>query len=62
MKQWAAPLSRPNRNLPEHPMADFSDLILTHVRKRNYTPLKPKALARKLGVSSPGYPEPAPGC
>ena len=36
-------------------MADFSDQILALVRKRNYSPLKPKAMARKLGVSSPAY-------
>ena len=36
-------------------MADLSDQILAHVRKRTYQPLKPKALARKLGVSTPQY-------
>src|SRR5262245_23068463 len=36
-------------------MADFSDQILALVRKRNYSPLKPKAMARKLGVSTPAY-------
>src|SRR4051794_13660803 len=41
--------------LTEEAMADFSDQILALVRRRNYEPLKPKALARKLGVSSPQY-------
>jgi ribonuclease R len=41
----------------EESMADLSEQILALVHKRNYQPLKPKALARKLGVSSPGYPE-----
>jgi ribonuclease R len=36
-------------------MADYSEQILALVRKRNYAPLKPKALARKLGVLSPQY-------
>ena len=36
-------------------MADLSDQILAHVRKRTYQPLKPKALARKLGVDTPQY-------
>jgi ribonuclease R len=36
-------------------MADLEDKILAAVAKKNYTPLKPKALARKLGVSSAQY-------
>ena len=36
-------------------MADLSDQILAHVRKRTYQPLEPKALARKLGVNAPQY-------
>src|ERR1700734_1577535 len=38
-------------------MADLSDQILALLRRRAYQPLKPKALARKLGVSTPQYPE-----
>ena len=38
-------------------MADLSDQLLALLRKRGYVPLKPKALARKLGVSTPRYPE-----
>ena len=38
-------------------MADFSEQILALVKRRSYQPLKPKALARKLGVSTPSYPE-----
>src|SRR4051794_14997236 len=38
-------------------MADLSDKLLAFLRKRGYVPLKPKALARKLGVSTPHYPE-----
>src|SRR5262249_55691976 len=41
----------------EEPMADFSEQILALVRRRNYQPLKPKALARKLGAGAPAYPE-----
>jgi ribonuclease R len=38
-------------------MADLSEQILSVLRRSNYTPLKPKALARKLGVAAPQYPE-----
>jgi ribonuclease R len=38
-------------------MAELSEQILAAIGRRNYQPLKPKALARKLGVSSPQYPE-----
>jgi ribonuclease R len=38
-------------------MADLTQQILAAVGRRNYHPLKPKALARKLGVSTPNYPE-----
>jgi ribonuclease R len=38
-------------------MADLSQQIVALVSKRTYQPLKPKALARKLGVSSPQIPE-----
>jgi ribonuclease R len=38
-------------------MADLSDQILAHVQKRSYQPLKPKALARKLGIDTPRYDE-----
>jgi ribonuclease R len=34
-------------------MADLSEQILALMRRRSYQPLKPKALARKLGVTSP---------
>jgi ribonuclease R len=36
-------------------MASLEDQILAAVARKNYTPLKPKALARKLGVPSPQY-------
>jgi ribonuclease R len=38
-------------------MPSFEDQILNTVSRRNYQPLKPKALARKLGVSSREYPQ-----
>jgi ribonuclease R len=38
-------------------MADLTEQILSTLRRKNYVPLKPKALARKLGVSSPQYAE-----
>jgi ribonuclease R len=38
-------------------MADMSEQILALLRRKSYSPLKPKALARKLGVSSGQYPE-----
>src|SRR5438105_12780600 len=37
------------------PMSALEDQILAAVGRKNYTPLKPKALARKLGVPSPQY-------
>src|SRR5262245_48600596 len=37
-------------------MPSFEDQILAAVSRRNYQPLKPKALARKLGVPAPQYP------
>ena len=33
------------------------DRILAALRRKNYQPLKPKALARKLGVPAPEYPD-----
>jgi ribonuclease R len=36
-------------------MAPLEDQILSAVSRKNYTPLKPKALARKLNVPSPQY-------
>ncbi|MBY0232427.1 MAG: hypothetical protein K2W96_24375, partial [Gemmataceae bacterium] len=36
---------------------DLSEQLLALMGKRGYVPLKPKALARKLGVSTPRYPE-----
>ncbi len=38
-------------------MSELSEQILALLRRRNYQPLKPKALARKLGVSTPQYTE-----
>jgi ribonuclease R len=38
-------------------MADLTEQILSALARQNYTPLKPKVLARKLGVSSAQYPE-----
>jgi ribonuclease R len=37
-------------------MPSFEDQILAAVSHRNYQPLKPRALARKLGVPTPQYP------
>ncbi|HTU23007.1 MAG TPA: ribonuclease R [Gemmataceae bacterium] len=36
-------------------MPSFEEQILSAVSRRGYEPLKPKALARKLGVSAPQY-------
>src|SRR4029079_15126200 len=36
-------------------MPSLEDQILAAVSRKSYTPLKPKALARKLGVPSPQY-------
>ncbi|MGH7171143.1 MAG: RNB domain-containing ribonuclease, partial [Gemmataceae bacterium] len=36
-------------------MPSFEDQILAAISRRGYQPLKPKALARKLGVSAPQY-------
>jgi ribonuclease R len=38
-------------------MAELSDQILALLRRKSYSPLKPKALARKLGVGNGQYPE-----
>ncbi len=38
-------------------MADLTDQILSTIARKQYQPLKAKALARKLGVSAPQYPE-----
>jgi ribonuclease R len=38
-------------------MSDLTDQILAAIGRANYQPLKPKALARKLGVATPQYPE-----
>jgi ribonuclease R len=37
-------------------MPDITDQILAALSQKHYQPLKPKALARKLGVASPDYP------
>jgi ribonuclease R len=37
-------------------MPSYEDQILAAVSRRGYQPLKPKALARKLGVPAPQYP------
>jgi ribonuclease R len=36
-------------------MPDFEERILAAISRRSYEPLKPKALARKLGVTAPQY-------
>jgi len=36
-------------------MPSFEEQILAAIARRNYQPLKPKALARKLGVTAPQY-------
>src|SRR4051812_23849081 len=38
-------------------MADLSDRILSVLMRKNYQPLKPKMLARKVGVPEPEYPD-----
>src|SRR5262245_3889601 len=38
-------------------MPDLQEMILAAVAKKNYRPVKPKALARKLGVSDSLYPD-----
>lgn len=38
-------------------MPDYEKLILTHLARKDYQPLKAKALARELGVSQRDYPE-----
>ena len=38
-------------------MSDFTPTILHELSRRDYQPLKPKALARKLGVPDGRYPE-----
>jgi ribonuclease R len=37
-------------------MATFEEQILSAIARKSYHPLKPKALARKLGVPAPQYP------
>jgi len=36
-------------------MLQFEDKILAAISRRNYEPLKPKALARRIGVTAPQY-------
>ena len=36
-------------------MPDLQEMILAIVAKKNYHPIKPKALARKLGISDALY-------
>ena len=38
-------------------MSELSEQILALLRRRNYQPLKPRALARKVGVATPQYTE-----
>jgi ribonuclease R len=38
-------------------MANLDELILSATARKSYTPLKPKALARKLNVPAPQYPD-----
>src|SRR4051812_18281700 len=48
--------SRPARRAdPEMTMNDFAAMILAAVGRKGYRPLKPKALARKLGVAADLY-------
>src|SRR5690606_22542389 len=42
---------------PRTPMVDLSEKILGLMGRKSYRPLKPKELARKVGVSSNRYPE-----
>src|SRR5580658_5833424 len=39
------------------PKPHYEEQILAAVGRRSYQPLKPKALARKLGFTTPQYPE-----
>src|SRR5262249_2730681 len=39
------------------PMADLSEQIVAHLRRKGYKPLEPRALAKKLGVSKAQLPE-----
>src|SRR5579871_5805270 len=38
-------------------MPHFEEQILAAISRRNYEPLKPKALARRIGVTAPQYGE-----
>ncbi len=38
-------------------MPNLEDLILSALARKSYVPLKPKALARKLNVPAPQYPD-----
>jgi ribonuclease R len=38
-------------------MADLTEQIVAVLQKSSYQPLAPKALARKMGISTPQYPE-----
>jgi ribonuclease R len=51
-------MGRPAEQLssqPERLMPSLEDQILAAISRRNYQPLKPKALARKVGVTAPEY-------
>ena len=50
---WPSPWTLPNRL--ETTVADLSDRILASLRHKQYQPLKPKALARKLSIGAPQY-------
>jgi ribonuclease R len=39
----------------DHAMVSFTEQILAHLSRKNYAPLKPKALARKLNVPADRY-------
>src|SRR5271165_5049107 len=53
--RFVAPVLRPSRG--PLPMPDLSEQILAAVGRKSYQPLKPKALARKLGVPQKLYGE-----
>jgi ribonuclease R len=38
-------------------MAELTEQILAVLGRQSYSPLKPKALARRMGISTPQYPE-----
>src|SRR5438132_2973068 len=42
-------------SIPPMKSTDLAEQLLAHLNRKNYQPLKPKALARKLGVPASQY-------